>query len=83
MGAAPTQARVGLAGLAGRGDGEGSQGVGTVVMKNWLPFVPGPALAMDSVKGRSCRRFLQPAGAGRGRGPGQGRQGGASQVRRG
>lgn len=29
-----------------------------MVMKNWEPLVPGPALAMDSVKGRSCRRFL-------------------------
>lgn len=34
-------------------------GVGTVVMKNWLPFVLGPLLAMDSVKGRSCRRALE------------------------
>ena len=25
-----------------------SHGVGTVVMKNWEPFVPGPALAMAS-----------------------------------
>ena len=32
-----------------------SQGVGTVVMKNWEPFVLGPLLAMDSVKGRSWR----------------------------
>jgi hypothetical protein len=28
--------------------------VGTVVMKNWLPFVPGPALAMERRKGVSC-----------------------------
>ncbi len=28
-----------------------SQGVGTVVMKNWLPLVLGPALAMLSVNG--------------------------------
>ena len=34
-----------------------SQGVGTVVMKNWDPLVPGPELAMESVKGRSCRRL--------------------------
>ena len=27
-------------------------------MKNWEPLVPGPALAMESVKGRSCRRLL-------------------------
>lgn len=43
----------------------GLHGVGTVVMKNWLPFVPGPALAMDTVKGRSWRKFLQAAAAGR------------------
>ena len=32
-----------------------SHGVGTVVTKNWEPLVFGPALAMDRVKGRSCR----------------------------
>lgn len=32
-----------------------SQGVGTVVMKNWLPLVLGPALAMLSRPGRSWR----------------------------
>jgi hypothetical protein len=31
-----------------------SHGVGTCVMKNWLPFVPGPALAMDRRPGASC-----------------------------
>lgn len=30
-----------------------SHGVGTVVMKNCDPLVPGPALAMDTVKGLS------------------------------
>jgi len=25
-----------------------------VVMKNWLPLVPGPALAIETVYGRSC-----------------------------
>lgn len=40
------------------GSGRRSQGVGTVVMKNWEPLVLGPALAMDRVKGRSCRRLL-------------------------
>lgn len=34
-----------------------SQGVGTVVMKNWLPLVLGPALAILRVKGRSCRKL--------------------------
>ena len=34
-----------------------SQGVGTVVMKNWLPLVFGPALAMLRVKGRSCLKL--------------------------
>lgn len=33
-----------------------SQGVGTVEMKNWEPFVLGPELAIDSVKGLSWRR---------------------------
>ena len=61
--------------MAGGSGGLISQGVGTVVMKNWLPFVPGPALAMDRVKGRSCRRFLQAAGAGGAGKAGQGRQG--------
>ena len=32
-----------------------SHGVGTVVMNHWLPFVPGPALAMARRKGRSKR----------------------------
>lgn len=31
-----------------------SHGVATVVMKNWEPFVFGPAFAEDSVYGRSC-----------------------------
>ena len=31
-----------------------SQEVTTVVMKNWEPLVPGPALAMDSRKGFVC-----------------------------
>ena len=30
-----------------------SQGVAVVVMKNWLPFVPGPAFAIASKPGRS------------------------------
>ncbi len=34
-----------------------NQGVGTVVMKNWLPLVLGPALAILRVKGRSCRKL--------------------------
>ena len=34
-----------------------SQGVATVVIKNWDPFVLGPALAIDTVKGRSCRKL--------------------------
>ena len=34
-----------------------SQGVGTVVIKNWLPLVLGPALAILRVKGRSCLRL--------------------------
>jgi len=29
-------------------------GVSTVVTKNWEPFVPGPAFAMDKRKGLSC-----------------------------
>mmetsp|Transcript_11858 Transcript_11858/g.37837 ORF Transcript_11858/g.37837 Transcript_11858/m.37837 type:complete len:617 (+) Transcript_11858:92-1942(+) len=29
--------------------------VGAVVMKNWEPFVFGPAFAIETVKGRSCR----------------------------
>jgi len=29
-------------------------GVGTVVMKNWLPLVLGPALAMDKRPGSVC-----------------------------
>jgi hypothetical protein len=33
-----------------------SQGVGATVMKNWLPFVPGPALAIESFPGLSCLR---------------------------
>src|SRR6185437_2469865 len=33
-----------------------SQGVGTWVMKNWLPLVPGPALAIDTLPGASCFR---------------------------
>jgi hypothetical protein len=33
-------------------------------MKNWEPLVLGPALAMDRVKGRSCRRLLQAAAGG-------------------
>mmetsp|Transcript_2024 Transcript_2024/g.12991 ORF Transcript_2024/g.12991 Transcript_2024/m.12991 type:complete len:216 (-) Transcript_2024:235-882(-) len=32
-----------------------SHGVATVVMKNWLPLVLGPALAMDRTPARSCR----------------------------
>ena len=32
--------------------------VGTTVMKNCEPFVFGPALAMLTVNGRSCRKFL-------------------------
>ncbi|KAH9517535.1 hypothetical protein DERF_008205 [Dermatophagoides farinae] len=31
-----------------------SQGVAMTVMKNWDPFVLGPALAMDNVNGLSC-----------------------------
>lgn len=31
-----------------------SQGVATVVMKNWLPFVLGPALAIDRTPGPVC-----------------------------
>jgi putative transcriptional regulator len=31
-----------------------SHGVSTKVKKNWLPSVPGPALAIDSRPGRSC-----------------------------
>lgn len=34
-----------------------SHGVGTVVMKNCEPFVFGPALAIESVNGRSCLKF--------------------------
>ena len=34
-----------------------SQGVGTVVIKNWLPLVLGPAWAILRVKGRSCRKL--------------------------
>jgi len=34
-----------------------SQGVAAKVMKNWLPLVLGPALAMDTTPGPSCRRF--------------------------
>ena len=33
-----------------------SQGVATVVRKNWEPLVPGPALAMDRTPGLSCLR---------------------------
>ena len=33
-----------------------SQGVATVVMKNCEPFVFGPAFAMETVYGRSCRK---------------------------
>ena len=33
-------------------------GVATWVMKNWLPFVPGPALAMESTPGPSWRSVL-------------------------
>jgi hypothetical protein len=36
-----------------------SHGVGTVVMKNWEPFVPGPALAIETVNGRSCRKLRE------------------------
>ena len=32
-------------------------GVGTNVMKNWLPFVLGPALAMERMPGLSCLRL--------------------------
>ena len=31
-----------------------SQGVGTVVMKNWLPFVLGPLLAMETMPRLLC-----------------------------
>ena len=31
-----------------------SHGVSAVVMKNWLPFVFGPAFAIDSVPGPPC-----------------------------
>jgi hypothetical protein len=31
-----------------------SHGVSTVQMKNWLPFVPGPALAMDRMPFPTC-----------------------------
>jgi len=31
-----------------------SQGQGTKVMKNWEPFVLGPAFAMDNKNGTSC-----------------------------
>ncbi len=34
-----------------------NQGVGTVVMKNCEPFVPGPAFAMETVNGLSCRKL--------------------------
>ena len=60
--ASPLLLRVQLAALPARH----SQGVGTVVMKNCDPFVPGPALAMERVKGRSCRRFLGGGGGGGG-----------------
>jgi hypothetical protein len=30
-------------------------GVGPNVMKNWLPFVPAPAFAIDSIPGPECR----------------------------
>jgi hypothetical protein len=33
-----------------------SHGVSTVQMKNWLPFVPGPALAMDKMPLPTCVR---------------------------
>ena len=32
-----------------------SQGVATNVRKNWLPSVPGPALAIDNMPGRPWR----------------------------
>ena len=35
-----------------------SQGAAAVVIKNCEPLVLGPALAMDTVKGRSWRSFL-------------------------
>ena len=31
-------------------------GVGPCVMKNWLPLVPGPALAIERIPALSCRR---------------------------
>lgn len=34
-----------------------SQGVATVVIKNWDPLVFGPAFAIDTVKGLSCRKL--------------------------
>jgi hypothetical protein len=34
-----------------------SHGVATVVIKNWEPFVFGPAFAIDTVKGLSCRKL--------------------------
>ena len=34
-----------------------SQGVATVVIKNWDPLLFGPAFAIDTVKGLSCRKL--------------------------
>lgn len=34
-----------------------SQGVASVVMKNWEPFVFGPAFAIETMKGLSCRKL--------------------------
>ena len=31
-----------------------NQGVSLWVIKNWLPFVPGPALAIDNIPAESC-----------------------------
>src|SRR5207302_7393731 len=33
-----------------------SQGVAATVMKNWLPFVPGPELAIESFPALECLR---------------------------
>ena len=54
-GAMMARALAGGQGAAGGRPAVRSGGVGPT----WLPFVLGPALAMDSVKGRSWRRFLR------------------------
>lgn len=36
-----------------------NHGVATVVIKNWEPLVFGPALAMETVKGLSCRKLQE------------------------